>query len=142
MTRCVALAVALMLACAGGVHAAPPRATPPSAQTHADQTAALAGAYHLEGVMETGSDLLLRADDTFEWAFTYGALDLMAKGHWRAQGDGIELRVEDMACPPQFPQARFERMHLRRDGAELVPSWPWDMDAFRKGAERGAYVPE
>ena len=139
MTRCVALAVALMLACAGGVHAAPPRATTPSALGFWVSSEILD---HLEGVMETGSDLLLRADDTFEWAFTYGALDLMAKGHWRAQGDGIELRVEDMACPPQFPQARFERMHLRRDGAELVPSWPWDMDAFRKGAERGAYVPE
>jgi hypothetical protein len=30
-------------------------------------------------------------------------------------------------------------MHLRVDGNDLVPTWPWDMDAFRKGAERGVY---
>ena len=32
------------------------------------------------------------------------------------------------------------RLRLRIDDGELVPSWPWDMDAFRKGAERGRYV--
>ena len=142
MNRVLAMIVVLMLACAGAVHAAPPRTPPPSAPARPGDATALAGTYHLEGVMETGSDLLLRADGTFEWAFTYGALDLMAKGRWDAQGDGIELRVEDMAYPPQLPRTKFDRMHLRRDGAALVPSWPWDMDAFRKGAERGAYVQE
>jgi hypothetical protein len=142
VNRFLALAAVLLLACAGVVHAAPPRTSAPASQMHADETAALAGTYHLEGVMETGSDLLLRADGTFEWAFTYGALDLLAKGRWHAEGDGIGLQVEDMAYPPQLPQTKFEHMHLRRDGADLVPRWPWDMDAFEKGAERGAYVQE
>ena len=142
MSRFLALAAVLLLACIGVVQAAPPRPATPSASTPIDDAAALAGTYHLEGVMETGSDLLLRADGTFEWAFTYGALDLLAKGHWHNDGDGIALQVDDMAFPPQLPQTKFERMHLRRDGTELVPSWPWDMDAFQKGAERGAYVRE
>ena len=45
-----------------------------------------------------------------------------------------------MMFPPQMPETKFERMHLRLDGNDLVPTWPWDMDAFRKGAERGAYA--
>ena len=44
-----------------------------------------------------------------------------------------------MAFPEQMPETKFERMHLRLDGNDLVPTWPWDMDAFRKGAERGVY---
>lgn len=141
MSRVVAFA-AVLLACAGMVQAAPPKTSMTASRASADDMATLAGTYHLEGVMETGSDLLLRADGTFEWAFTYGALDLLAKGHWRAEGDGIALQVEDMAFPPQIPRTKFSRMHLRRDGNDLVPSWPWDMDAFQKGAERGAYVRE
>lgn len=139
MKPVASLLVAVLLACVGIAQAAPPRSETTSATT---SDAALAGSYHLEGVMETGSDLLLRADGTFEWAFTYGALDLLAKGRWQREGDGIVLLVEDMAYPPQFPETKFARMHLRRDGNALVPSWPWDMDAFHKGAERGAYARE
>lgn len=103
---------------------------------------ALAGEYHLEGVMETGSGLRLHEDGRFEWFFSYGALDLAARGRWTRAGDGIDLAVDEMQFPPQMPGSKFERMHLRVDGADLVPSWPWDMDAFRKGAERGAYTRE
>jgi hypothetical protein len=134
------LAVALLVACAGIVRAAPPH--PATAAAASAEVTAIAGSYHLEGAMETGSDLLLRADGTFEWAFTYGALDLLAKGRWQREGDGIVLQVEDMAYPPQLPETQFARMHLRRDGNDLVPSWPWDMDDFHKGAERGAYTRE
>jgi len=108
----------------------------------ATRNEALAGEYHLDGVMETGSGLLLRADGSFEWFFSYGALDLGAKGRWARTGNGIDLTVEQMGFPPQMPETRFDRMHLRVEGPNLVPAWPWDMDAFRKGEERGHYVPE
>jgi hypothetical protein len=101
--------------------------------------AALAAEYQLDGVMETGSGLLVRADCSFEWYFSYGALDLGARGSWNGNGDTIELTVVDMGYPQQFPQAKFERMRLRIDGTALVPSWPWDMDAFQSGVERGRY---
>ena len=102
--------------------------------------AALAGEYSLGGVMETGSGLLLRSDGSFEWYFSYGALDLGARGTWTRNGDAVELLVVDMGYPPQFPQAKFERMQLRLDDGDLVPAWPWDMDGFRKGSERGRYA--
>ncbi|MFT3897017.1 MAG: hypothetical protein QM719_04885 [Thermomonas sp.] len=101
--------------------------------------AALAGEYRLDGVMETGSGLLLRADCGFEWYFSYGALDLGARGRWEPGANGITLVVEDMGFPPQMPETKFERMSLRSDEGALVPSWPWDMDAFRAGAELGRY---
>ena len=99
----------------------------------------LAGEYHLAGVMETGSGLLLRDDGSFEWFFTYGALDLGARGTWKREGDAVVLQVDEMGFPPQLPETKFDRMTLRVDGDSLVPAWPWDMDAFRKGEERGTY---
>ena len=101
--------------------------------------ASLAGEYHLDGVMETGSGLLLRDDGSFEWSFTYGALDLGAGGKWKREGDTVVLDVDDMGYPPQMPDTQFDRMTLRVDGESLVPAWPWHMDAFRKGEERGSY---
>jgi len=111
-------------------------ATPPPA---AACPAELAGEYQLDGVMETGSGLLLRADCGFEWYFSYGALDLGARGTWNSKDATVELTVVDMGYPEQYPQAKFERMSLRIDGKALVPSWPWDMDAFQAGVERGSY---
>ena len=136
MNALCAMLVGLVLACG-----APLAMAQDATQQSAPATqATLAGEYYLEGVMETGSGLLLREDGTFEWFFTYGALDLGARGKWSREGDGIGLTVEDMGYPPQFPETKFERMHLRIDDGDLVPSWPWDMDAFGKGQERGAYV--
>jgi hypothetical protein len=127
-----ALFAALLATAALPVFAAPEAAT-------AQCPAALAAEYQLDGVMETGSGLLLRADCSFEWYFSYGALDLGARGTWLARDAAVELAVVDMGYPEQFPQAKFERMSLRIDGAALVPAWPWDMDAFRVGGERGRY---
>ena len=121
---------------------APAFAGKPAHAAAAPAPAALAGEYHLSGVMETGSGVLLRADNTFVWFFSYGALDLGAKGKWERAGNGIDLIVDDMSFPEQMPETKFARMHLRVDGNELVPTWPWDMDDFRKGAERGAYTRE
>ena len=133
-TASLALAFALVAPCAVARESVQvPAATP---------AATLAGEYHLDGVMETGSGLLLHPDGRFEWFFSYGALDLAARGRWTRAGDGIDLAVDEMQFPPQAPEYRFERMHLRVDGTDLVPSWPWDLDAFRKGAERGAYTRE
>ena len=129
-----ALLVAGLLACAAPVAAQD--GTQRAAQA---AQASLAGEYHLDGVMETGSGLLLRDDGSFEWFFTYGALDLGARGKWKREGDTVVLHVDEMGYPPQMPETKFDRMTLRVDGESLVPAWPWDMDAFRKGEERGTY---
>ena len=95
----------------------------------------LAGHYYLEGIMETGSELLLDASNRFQWYFSYGALDLAADGSWRYEAGNVVLLPEHFQFPPQYPQTEFKRMQLRVEGADLVPAWPWE-----EGAERGRYV--
>jgi hypothetical protein len=53
--------------------------------------AAFVGHYYLSGVRETGSELLLRPDGTFEWYMSYGALDQSASGRWARQDQSIIL---------------------------------------------------
>ena len=49
----------------------------------------LAGEYYLRGVMETGSGFKLEADSTFQFFFSYGALDREGKGTWKVKGDHV-----------------------------------------------------
>lgn len=42
----------------------------------------IAGEYHLQGVMETASAILLKPDSTFEIFFSYGAMDRQGSGKW------------------------------------------------------------
>ncbi|MDR7097703.1 hypothetical protein J2X04_000050 [Lysobacter niabensis] len=98
---------------------------------------ALSGHYYLQGVMETGSELMLGDDGRFQWYFSYGALDLLAKGRWHREGDRVVLVPDDFRSPPDYSQLAFKRMQLRVDGKDLVPAWPWE-----DGAERGRYVAE
>jgi hypothetical protein len=58
---------------------------------------ALVGHYYLSGVMETGSELLLKADGQFEWFISYGAVDQMAKGRWGRSGEIVTLAVDPQA---------------------------------------------
>lgn len=52
----------------------------------------VAGHYVLRGVMEVGSELLLKPDGNFEFMLAYGAADYWAKGAWRHQGKDIILQ--------------------------------------------------
>ena len=128
--------VALVLAVPAAMPAQPAEPEKSPAPAVAD-TASLAGHYYLEGIMETGSELLLRDDGRFQWYFTYGALDLAAEGRWQREGADIVLRPDVFQAPPQYPETEFKRMQLRVDGKDLVPAWPWE-----EGAERGRYVLE
>ncbi len=49
------------------------------------------GHYFLGGVREVGSELLLRDDGSFEYFLSYGAVDINARGAWRADGKRIFL---------------------------------------------------
>ncbi|MGX5856290.1 hypothetical protein ACWKW6_21740 [Dyadobacter jiangsuensis] len=49
------------------------------------------GEYHLQGVMETASALLLKQDSTFELYFSYGAMDRQGNGKWQFQDGKIIL---------------------------------------------------
>jgi hypothetical protein len=52
---------------------------------------AFVGHYYLSGVRETGSELLLRLDGSFDWFLSYGAVDQTAHGTWAREGKSIVL---------------------------------------------------
>jgi len=47
------------------------------------------GEYYLRGVMETASGFKLNADSSFEFFYSYGALDRYGSGTWRSVGNTI-----------------------------------------------------
>src|SRR4026207_896884 len=49
----------------------------------------VAGIYSLEGVMETASGFKLNEDSTFEFYFSYGALDRYGSGKWSMKNDSV-----------------------------------------------------
>lgn len=74
-----ALASALALGATGAANACQPG------------DARLAGHYYLNGVMEVGSELLLKKDGSFEFALAYGANDQYGKGCWVRKGSTVEV---------------------------------------------------
>lgn len=53
------------------------------------QNNSLAGEYYLKAVMETASGFNLHSDSTFEFFFSYGALDRYGSGTWTVKNDKI-----------------------------------------------------
>lgn len=62
----------------------------------------LAGEYYLEGVMETASGLKLNADSSFEFYFSYGALDRYGSGKWSVNKNNVILNSK------QYPGKDFK----------------------------------
>ena len=137
MSRRARWLIALVLSVSAAMPAQAAKPKQDVAPVATSNTASLAGHYHLEGIMETGSELLLREDGRFQWYFTYGALDLAAEGRWQREDEYVVLLPDVFQAPPQYPETEFKRMQLRIDGTDLVPAWPWE-----EGAERGRYVTE
>jgi hypothetical protein len=135
LARCGGALLVLTALAATPLRAAEPQKADVPAALPRTSDAELAGHYFLNGIMETGSELLLRPDGRFQWYFTYGALDLDAEGRWQREGDHVVLLPEIFHFPPQYPETEFKRMQLRIDGNELIPAWPWE-----DGAERGRYA--
>jgi hypothetical protein len=88
--------------------------------------ARLAGHYYLNGVMEVGSELLMRKDGSFEFYLAYGANDQYGKGCWAQDGNTVALvpagktRVTGRHTPESMG---FTGMFLQVDGKDLV----WDI---------------
>jgi hypothetical protein len=55
------------------------------------QTNSYAGEYYLSGVMETASGFRLNPDSTFDFFYSYGALDRGGKGNWAIQDSFVVL---------------------------------------------------
>jgi hypothetical protein len=80
----------------------------------------LAGHYYLEGVMEVGSELLLKADGRFEYMLAYGALDELASGCWTRSGGVVTLHASKFENSMDDPM-KFERLELTvQPGGKLM----------------------
>ena len=63
-------------------------------------TAGPEGRYRLTGVQDAASGIELRADHTFSYGLSYGALDEMAEGVWKQAGDTVLLTTQPTPKPP------------------------------------------
>lgn len=102
------------------------RYDPEVTEAEAGARRGLAGHYYLSGVMETGSELLLRPDGSFAWLMSYGVVDQEARGKWRVDGDAVLLEAGSSADG----QPAFRQLRLRVDHGALLLN----------GAVRGRYV--
>lgn len=94
----------------------------------------LAGHYYLNGVMEVGSELLLKPDGSFEFMLAYGALDQYGKGCWHVEGNKVLVVPEGRSAPAaqySIEDSRFVGFTLDIDGGGLV----WNLG----GGHRGRY---
>ena len=66
------------------------------------------GEYYLQGVMETASGFKLNADSTFEFFYSYGALDRYGSGKWR-QVNGTIIFESRIRPPRDFALIKSER---------------------------------
>lgn len=55
------------------------------------QISSLIGEYYLQGVMETASGFRLNSDSSFDFFYSYGALDRGGKGNWKVEGSQLIL---------------------------------------------------
>src|SRR5512139_3636091 len=74
----------------------------PGASSWALDAPTVSGHYHLEGVHEVGSELLLLPDGRFQYFLAYGAYDENAAGTWRVEGGLIILNTSGGYIPPRF----------------------------------------
>ncbi|SFQ00805.1 hypothetical protein SAMN03159463_05355 [Mesorhizobium sp. NFR06] len=89
--------------------------------------ARLAGHYYLNGVMEVGSELLLKKDGSFEFALAYGANDQYGKGCWVRTGSTVEVipAGRSSASTHHTPDdSGFSGLVLTVSGSSLV----WDIN--------------
>jgi len=87
----------------------------------------VAGHYVLQGVMEVGSELLLKPDGNFEFMLAYGAADYWAKGTWRRDGNAVILQSSGKEEEP----FRFVRSEPGKAGRIRV----WVIGKNGKGVE-------
>lgn len=58
------------------------------------ETTAITGEYYLTGVREMASGFLIKPDNTYQFFFSYGALDRQATGKWKAEGSSIVFKSD------------------------------------------------
>lgn len=62
----------------------------------------IAGEYHLYGVMETDSGILLNEDGTYKFYIIYGAADEADSGRWHVEDSFVVLDSDNKPVDPHF----------------------------------------
>jgi hypothetical protein len=109
--------------------------TPGEAGSCTPGQAKYAGLYTLNGVMEVGSQLLLKQDGSFEFMLAYGANDQYGKGCWVAKGQRLEVIPDGRrkASATHTPDDRgFGGLVLTISGSDLI----WDIN---NSGHKGTY---
>jgi hypothetical protein len=78
------------------------------------QTNSIAGVYNLEGVREMASGFQLHADSTFEFYFSYGALDRYGGGKWNFINNKIILNSNP------YPGNDFKMISSSHTGSDYI----------------------
>ena len=122
------LLLATALLSAAPLHAGGETACPAAEFNKADS--AWAGHYYLNGMMEVGSELLLKPDGTFKWYLAVGSLDQYAEGAWWKNGACIGLK----AAPQYVEHLEIFPARLNIREKNLDVTWP-------DGRQDGSYAP-
>ena len=69
----------------------------------------IAGEYYMHGVMETASGFQINADSTFQFFFSYGALDRYGKGKWSMKDDSTIIFNSEKRPPLDFKLVKHEQ---------------------------------
>lgn len=78
----------------------------------------LAGEYHLYGVMETDSGILLNEDGTYKFYLIYGAAEEADTGRWYVEDSFIVFNSEHKPVDPQFNYVSSRRENF--EGAKIT----------------------
>jgi len=74
----------------------------------------VSGIYYLSGVMETASGFKLNPDSTFEFFFSYGALDRTGQGTWTLHADKVILNSYGK------PEKGFKLIKSEKSGSKVL----------------------
>lgn len=80
----------------------------------------LAGEYYLRGVMETASGFKLNPDSSFQFFFSYGALDRQGEGTWTVKNNRVVFNSRP------HPGKDFALTDSKRTGTDSVIIWITD----------------
>src|SRR5690348_11474906 len=78
------------------------------------QAQTISGEYYLQGVMETASGFKLDKDSTFQFFFSYGALDRFGSGKWKMNDNKIILNSKP------YPGKDFKLTHTSKNKDNFI----------------------
>ena len=81
---------------------------------HAQTLGNITGAYYLQGVMETGSGFKLNADSSFQFFYSYGALDRYGSGKWKVENNKIILNTKP------YPGKDFKMTNSTKNSDDFI----------------------